>query len=84
MLIKMTNVLKCVLKCQLEAGHTEAKSRDSASDDARFHSNLRIRRCKIAKNRSMSHRPASCDFHRLILHQVILVLFFERVRTGYA
>ena len=70
----------------LEAGHTEAKSRDSAyaSDDARFHSNLRIRRCKIAKNRSMSHRPASCDFHRLILHQAILVWFFERLRTGYA
>ena len=32
----------------------------------------------------MSHRPASCDFHRLILHQAILVLFFERVRTSYA
>ena len=60
-----------------EAGHTEAKSRDSASDDARFHSNLRIRRCKIAKNRSMSHRPASCDFHRLILHQAILVLLLK-------
>ena len=29
----------------------------------------------------MSHRPASCDFHRLILHQAILVLFFKRVRT---
>ena len=62
-------------KGHLEAGHTEAKSRDSASDDARFQGNLRIRRCKIAKNRSMPHRPANCDFHRLILHQAILVLF---------
>ena len=69
---------------RLEAGHTDAKSRDSASDVARFHSNLRIRRCKIAKNRSTSHRPTSCDFHRLILHQAILVWFFERLRIGYA
>ena len=32
----------------------------------------------------MLHRPAICDFNRLILHQAILVWFFERVRTGYA
>ena len=57
----------------LERGHTEAKSRDSASDDTRLRSNLSIRRCKIIKNRPMLHRLASRDFHRLILNQAILV-----------
>ena len=52
------------ISMSLEAGHTEAKSCDSASDNARFHGKSSIKWCKIAKNSTPRNRSAGCNLNR--------------------